>query len=177
MKETKASRWLLLIALAVSFYNVGLIWLTQVSSYRLWPYVGPAEFEAYHGAWWRSIQPVLILAGGLAVLSPLAMPRWRPPRVPLWAVWLGIVLQATVWALTAVFWAPLQARLVQVWLPDGTLNPDFDLLLNTHWMRVALVTGYGALLFWMAARSFLSDEEDAMAVTAEAAIGASSTDE
>ena len=31
------SRWLLLVTLASSWFNVGLIWMSQVSVYPLWP--------------------------------------------------------------------------------------------------------------------------------------------
>jgi hypothetical protein len=49
----------------------------------------------------------------------------------------------------------LQARVVEARLPDGSLAPDYLLLLGTHWLRVALITASGALAFWMAMRSFL----------------------
>ena len=49
------SQWLLLCTCALSIYSVGNIWPVQLSSYRLWKYVGRSEFHAYHLAWWHSI--------------------------------------------------------------------------------------------------------------------------
>jgi hypothetical protein len=164
-KHRTVSQWLLLICLAVSFYNVGAIWLTHVSVYPLWPYVGSAEFEAFHLAWWRSIWGVLLPAGGLAVAGAVAMIWLRPPGVPARAVWLGITLQVLVWALTAAWWGPLMARLHQVTGP--VYGPLYDQLMITHWGRVALFSAYGLLLFWMAGRSYLArGAEGAVANTA-----------
>jgi hypothetical protein len=144
-----ANRWLLLIALAVGFYNAGQIWLTQVVCYPLWGYVGRAEFPVYHVVWWHSIWGVCLGPAGLAALGTVAMLWLRPPGVPAGAVWLGLGLQAATWILTALWWAPMQARMA-----DGGFSvPTFHLLLSTHWLRVALVTAYALLLFWMTMRS------------------------
>ncbi len=43
------AQWVLLTTLAASFYGVGNIWMTQLG-WRLWPYVSPGEFAAYHNA-------------------------------------------------------------------------------------------------------------------------------
>jgi hypothetical protein len=145
-----ANRWLLLVNLAVGFYNVGLIWLTQVVCYPLWGHVGKAEFSQYHLAWWHGIWGVCFVPAGLAVLGAMAMLWLRPPGVPASAVRLGLALQAATWVLTALWWAPLQMRIEE----GGFSVPVFRLLLETHWGRVALVTAYGFLLFWMAARAW-----------------------
>jgi hypothetical protein len=154
--DVSAGRWVLLITLAASFYSVGTIWETQMS-YGLWAVVGPADFAAYHDAWWSltGIQLVVFPMAAVAAASSIAMLRWRPPNVPFRAVWLGIALQVAWMVLTAVWWAPLQARVVEARLPDGSLAPDYLLLLGTHWLRVALITFYGIVAFWMAMRSFL----------------------
>ena len=54
------NQWLLLATCALSLYSVGNIWPVQLSSYRLWKYVGPREFHAYHLAWWHSIWGVIL---------------------------------------------------------------------------------------------------------------------
>jgi hypothetical protein len=148
------NRWLLLLNFAIAFYNVGTVWLVQVSCYPLWAVVGRGEFEAYHEAWWHSIWGVILGPGLFGFLGAWAMLRWRPARVPERAVWLGIALQVAVYLLTAVWWAPLMARLVEVVGPSGAPTPLFRLLLSTHWGRVALFTAYGLLMFWMVRVSF-----------------------
>jgi hypothetical protein len=146
---------------AVAFYNVGTIWLVQVTCYPLWAVVGRDEFASYHEAWWHSIWGVILGPAGFGLLGALAMIWWRPPRVRLRAVWLGVGLTVAVLLLTAVWWAPLMARLTQAVNPDGAWTPEFRLLLTSHWLRVALVTAYGLLVFWMALVSFAPEESEA----------------
>jgi hypothetical protein len=156
----RSRQWLLLLTLAAAFYDVGTIWMVQLG-YWLWPHVAPADFGHYHGAWAVGILPVIFPAAGVAFAGSIAMLRWRPLGVPAWAVWLGATLQVVAWGLTAVLWGPIQANLHFATLPDGSLNPQFVLLFDTHWLRVALHTAYGALLFWMAAQSFLAERPPA----------------
>ncbi|MGI8691034.1 MAG: hypothetical protein ACR2M3_20835 [Thermomicrobiales bacterium] len=145
----------LLITLAASCYSVGTIWMVQVS-WRLFAYVGPAEFPDYHRAWWlgpRGIQPIVFPLAGLAFLGSVAEFRWRPSHASVAAVWLSLTLQVLAYVLTAAWWGRWQAQLHRVRLDDGSLNPLYQRLLSTHWLRVALLTAAAAPQFWMAVRS------------------------
>jgi hypothetical protein len=51
-------------------------------------------------------------------------------------------------------------RLVEVVDPSGTPTPLFRLLLSTHWLRVALFTAYGLLMFRMVSVSFGLGEKE-----------------
>ena len=84
-----AGWWLLLGNLALSFYCTGTVWLVQLSSYPLWVYVGPNEFQGYHIAWWHSIWGPVLFPAGLAFASALALIWYRPARVPAWALGVG----------------------------------------------------------------------------------------
>jgi hypothetical protein len=140
-------RWLLLFNLAAGFYGVGNVWLVQLTCYPLWTYVGPAEYEAYHNFWWHSIWGDILFPSVLAFLGAIAMLRWRPFGVPKGALWLGVGLQVLLWVLTALMWGRWMAQLIQVSGPVyGAL---FHKMLVTHWLRVAIVTGYGILQFWI----------------------------
>jgi hypothetical protein len=156
--------WMPLITLFMSCYNVGTIWMTHLS-WRLWRYVGRAEFESYHHAWWFGIwgiQPVIFPPAILATLGSIAQLRWCPPRVPALAVRLGVALQVATWLLTATLWARWQGQLKQVRLEDGTLHPLYRRIMSTHWLRVALVTASGILQLWMSVRGFLPPDRNAM---------------
>ena len=145
------NQWLLLATCALSLYGVGNIWPVQLSSYRLWRYVGPREFHAYHLAWWHSIWGVILAPAVLVFFGSLLMLWWRVPGVPRWAAWAGFALQVALVLGTALWWGPLMARLEQ---PNGELAAErFHLLMRTHWLRVAIVTAYGTLTLWMVARS------------------------
>ena len=145
------SQWLLLATCAMSLYSVGNIWPVQLSSYRLWRYVGPREFHAYHLAWWHSIWGVILAPAVLVFVGALLMFWWRAPGVPPWAVWAGLGLQLALVLGTVLWWGPLMARLEDS--GGGLATARFELLMRTHWLRVAIVTAYGALTVWMVAQS------------------------
>src|SRR5512138_1072945 len=141
------TRWLLVAAAVLGIYAVGNIWPVQLSSYPLWAYVGQREFHAYHVAWWHSIWGVILAPASLLFVVSVLMLWWRPAGVPGWAVWAGFGLQLALLLGTALWWGPLMARLST---PEGGLVRGlFPLLLRTHWLRVAIVTAYGALAVWM----------------------------
>ena len=145
------SQWLLLGICALSLYGVGQVWLVQLSSYRLWAYVGRNEFRAYHAAWWRGIWGVILAPAALLIVGATLMLWWRAPGVPAWETWLGCALQTTLVLGTAVWWGPLMARLEQ---QGGGLSLErYRLLMTTHWIRVAIVSAYGALVLGMVAQS------------------------
>lgn len=140
-------RWLLFLTLALSAFGTGQVWLVQLSSYRLWAYVGPREFHTYHLAWWHGIWGVILAPALLVFAAAVVMPWWRAPGVPAWEVWLGLALQLALAIGTAAWWGPLMARLEA---PGGGLSSDrYALLLSTHWLRVAIVTAYALLALAM----------------------------
>jgi hypothetical protein len=145
------NRWLLIITVFLSVYGVGQIWLVQLSSYHLWNFVGAREFQAYHDEWWRSIWFVVMAPTILVFIASVLMLWLRPPGVPAWAVWLGFALESMLAVGTAVWWGPLMARLVDP--VSGLIQPLYQELMLTHWIRVFLVTCYGLLAFWMLIRS------------------------
>ena len=157
-RDEMIARWVQLITLAASCYNVGTIWMTQFG-YRLWALIKPGEFATYHRTWWegwQGVQPIVFPSGIIATLGSLAQLRWRSPRIPRWLALANLIVQIQSWLWTAIFWAPLQARLQQTRREDGTLDPGYRRLLTTHWLRVALFSANGALQFWMAVISFLA---------------------
>src|SRR5215469_4940881 len=86
-------------------------------------------------------------------LGAVALFWVRPSGVSRRQAWLGLVLQVIVYASTAAWWAPLMARLVK---PDGEmLLRDYQLLMSTHWIRLALITAYGISSFYMLIQSMV----------------------
>lgn len=146
-----ASQWLLLLTCVLSFYGAGQVWLVQLSSYALWPYVGDKEFHAYHAAWWRSIWGVVLAPAAVLLVAAALMLRLRAPGVPEWACWCGAALQAALLVGTAAWWGPLMARLEAS--GGGLLPQRYRLLMRTHWLRVGLVSAYAALALWMLSQS------------------------
>ncbi len=144
-------RLLLLGTSALGLYAVGNVWLVQLVCYRLWKHVGPREAFAYHIAWWHSTWGVLFVPAGVVFLGALALLWTRPIGVNGRLVWLGLSLQLVIYASTAVWWAPLMVRLVT---PDtGMSLRGYQLLMSTHWIRLALITAYGIASFYMLIKS------------------------
>jgi len=142
------SQWMLLLTLAASSYDVGTIWMVQIG-YRLWPYVAPNDFDAYHGAWWLKIIPVVFPVAALALFGSMAMIWWRPSGVMPTPLWLNVILQLATPALTLALWGRWQAQTHFARLVDGTLDPTYARIMGTHWIRVALITANGLLALWM----------------------------
>jgi hypothetical protein len=159
-------KWILLLNLAFSMIGAGQVWLVQLSSYRLWAFVGPHEFHSYHIAWWHSIWFPLFIPAGLAIICTIGLFWFRPAAVPRSSVWAAIALISAIYLLTYIWWAPLMALIgatpaefqaVFKWGPlldvvglrNKTQVQLYDLLLFTHWLRVALLSAYAILIFLM----------------------------
>jgi hypothetical protein len=97
----------------------------------LWAFVGAGEFQAYHWAWWRSIWFVVMGPTVLVPTRSLCRDILGPPED-----------------------TPSGRMMARLANPEtGLILPLYRELMLTHWIRVALVTGYGLLAFWMLLRS------------------------
>ena len=136
-----------LLQLASTLALVGLIWTIQVVQYPLLSKVGLDAFPAYHAG--HSSHITLVVAP--LMLTELATALYllvvRPPSLPAWALWLGILLVAVVWLSTAFLQVPRH----------GTLSAGFDaeahrFLVASNWLRTFAWTARGALLLWLTSR-------------------------
>ncbi len=142
------AQWVLVVTFATCFYNVGTIWMTQFG-WRLWPYVAPDDFSAYHAAWWAMIKPVIFPVAAIAFFGSFALIWWRPAGVTAAPVWLNVVMQVVTYTLTAAFWGRWQAQTQFATLPHGGLDPMYLRSMSTHWVRGAMITISGLSTFWM----------------------------
>lgn len=156
-------RWhaLVLANLALSFYNVAIIWTMQLDVFYSWRYIPSDLFGQAQGQHFLRLfitvfpQALLttILAGLLLKLRPKAIMRW-PLR-------LAFGLQLLLWLLTAILWGRWQGQIAT--LPPGASAPMlgpanhrlYQTLLNTHWLRVGMITVYALIAAWLAKRTFL----------------------
>ena len=142
------SWWLLFATALLSVWNAGIIWFTHIAVYPLWPLVGPVRFHGYHLAWWHEMWPAFGPVGLMLLCSILLLWR-RPEGVSRLLLWIGVLLQLTVHALTAFFWAPIQASMST---PEGMSVAKYQELMSTHWLRVAFFWVYAGLMIWIVAR-------------------------
>lgn len=145
-----------LASLSAASYNLGLVLMVH-HGWRLWQHIGSDEFPAYHRAWWfgrDGLQPILWpgvavhALGSIAQLGPTGDPA---PKSLRWAV-LG--LQATSGLLTAVWWGRGQSQLQQATQPDGSIDPRYERLLKSHWLRVGLIAAAAACQFAITRQAF-----------------------
>lgn len=132
--------WVLIWTTALAWYHVGFVWLVQVVAWPLFAYVGRNEFDSYHQAWWRGIRYILFVPSALVFLGGLYLLFVPPAGVPEWLLGLAFGMYLLMYVLTAAWWGPQQAKLAD------TASPRFRLIIRTHWLRTALVSGY-ALCF------------------------------
>src|SRR5579859_3572088 len=151
LRSLTRSEWLLLITLALSWNGTGNVWLTQLS-WSLFAYVSGPNFAAYHQAWWIGVQLFTLPLAILVYVCAIAQLRWRPAGVSAWMAWVGVGMRTAMNILTVVWFGAGQARLTQAVLPDGSLDPFYVQLVQTQWVRVALVTAFALLELWMTIR-------------------------
>jgi hypothetical protein len=142
------AQWVLITTFAATFYGVGNIWMTQFG-WRLWTYVAPDDFGAYHNAWWAMIKPVIFPVAAIAFFGAIALIWWRPAGVTATPVWLNVGLQVLIYVLTAALWGRWQAQTHFARLPGGGLDPLYVRSMSTHWIRATMITLSGLTVFWM----------------------------
>lgn len=134
----------LLANAAAAWFLTGLIWIVQVVHYPLFASVGRDGFATYESAHARLITLVVGPAMLAEAAAALALAFARPPAVPAWAAWTGLVLLAAIWLSTFLVQVPLH----------GTLAGGFDAdaharLVATNWFRTAAWTARALLAAWL----------------------------
>ena len=57
-------------------------------------------------------------------------------------------------ACSALLWGRWHLQLQQVWLAGGAVNPLYQRIVQTHWLRVGIVTAFAIVELWAAAKPF-----------------------
>jgi hypothetical protein len=127
---------LLILNLAVGFYNVGTIWAMEIDIFRSWKLVGP-DFHRVQQAHWKKLPYWIFTPVGLAFIGSIALVLYHPLGSPAWAIWGVPTAQMLSLALTAIFWGPWQAGLSKD--PRGSESPFLARILETHWVRTLLI--------------------------------------
>jgi hypothetical protein len=134
---------LLLLNLAVGWYNVGTIWAHEVDIFRSWRLVG-TNFGAVQLAHWRKLPYWVLAPAGAALVGAVALAVDHPAGVATWAIDGALAAQALSAGLTGLLWGRWQAALSRD--PRGADSPYLGRILATHWLRTALVTTSALLL-------------------------------
>jgi len=146
---------LLVLNLALAFYNVGTIWAHEIDIFRSWRLVKVESFRAVQAAHWRKLGYWIFIPVGLAFLGGILLVGHHPARSPSWAIDGALICLMLSCVLTALFWGRWQARLAAD--PLGSGSPYLGRILATHWVRTALVTAYAGFLLVAAAVAFVPE--------------------
>ncbi|HEX6971518.1 MAG TPA: hypothetical protein VF234_04815 [Limnochordia bacterium] len=141
---------ILITNLAVSWYNVAVIWLMQLDIYPSWAYVPSEIFGRLQGMHFYQLFLTVYPQAILATVLSFVMLRRRPTGVARPLLVSGVVIQCSLWLLTALLWGRWQG---QIALPTSTPTPAlgpantalYETLVQTHWLRVALITAYALI--------------------------------
>lgn len=144
--------WAFLVTLAFTLYMTGMIWSMQVFEYPLFALVGRSEFPSYHAAHNRSLPFFVILPSVLALGSAVVLFWIRPAGIPLWSVALVVALDLAILVSTAVWQAPLHARLDR----EGFSAKVISILVQSNWIRTILWTINALLLLSMTATALFA---------------------
>ena len=153
-----AARWIFLSAFALVFYGTGAAFIESFVNYSSWHLIGRDEFIQYHQFISPRILTYLVAPLLLGTVFTVLLLRFRPPAVPIWAVWVAIALQAIVWASTAAIQLPIQIQLSA----HGLSLPAIERLIATNfWFRRVPYGLCAGLFLWMASRVLRTSENHA----------------
>jgi len=133
----------LLISLALAWYNVGTIWAHEVDIFRSWQHIG-ADFHRVQQTHWKKLPYWVFAPVALALAGSIALFWYHPAELPSWAMWGFFGCQALSLVLTALTWGRWQAALSAD--PLGARSPYLHRILQTHWLRTTLITAAALLL-------------------------------
>jgi hypothetical protein len=141
----------LLLNLALAFYNVGTIWAHEIDIFRTWKYLDPKTFKIVQGVHWHKLPYWVFVPVGFALVGSIALFWYHPANIPVWKIWSAFLLQFLSHILTAVFWGQWQAKLSTD--DRGGASPYLSKILKTHWIRTALINGYGFMMLFITIQS------------------------
>ncbi len=147
--------------LAVAFYNMAAMWLFQLDVYPSWSGIPTADFGPAQNTHLLAVAAAVFPPALAATVFATILVVTRPRTYPAGLLRAGLVLQTVTWALTAFVFGPWQGRLTEggasVDVAPRALGPAnehaYHAFVYTHWVRVALVTAYAALAWWLAVRT------------------------
>ncbi len=137
----------LLLNLVLAYYNVGTIWALEIDIFRTWKLLDTKTFHNVQDVHWKKLPYWVFLPVGLSFIGSIALIWFHPDKIHIWEIWLAFAAQFLSHFLTVILWGPWQAKLSKDTL--GGASPYLAKILNTHWLRTALINIYGLMLLYM----------------------------
>jgi hypothetical protein len=146
---TDPTRTFLLANVALSFYLAGAIWAVEVDIFRSWKLI---DFPIVQKVHWHKLPYWVFAPLALALIGSIVLIRYHPAGSPSWAIWGNLSCQTLSLILTAAFWGRWQAKLSTD--PAGPKSIYLAKILNTHWVRTALISAYAVIMLVWAIKLF-----------------------
>lgn len=135
-------QWLAAVHAGATWFMTGLVWFVQLVHYPLLARVSPSSYTDYHRLHTRLttslVVPVMAVEGATAALL-LAL---RPPFVPPFWLWGGLLLSLLIWASTALVQVPAHRLMCRAFDPS-----EHRRLVRNNWVRTAAWSLRGLLSF------------------------------
>ncbi|MEO7598297.1 MAG: hypothetical protein ABIV50_05160 [Opitutus sp.] len=145
--------WPFILAFAFTCYANGAAFIESFVNYPSWHLIGAKEFLGYHHFISPRIVAFLVVPGLVGFVLTIAMLKWRPAVVPLWAVWVAIILQLVVWVATALIQIPIQIQFSSAGFSE---DRSALLMVSNFWLRRIPYALTAALFLWMMHRAISS---------------------
>jgi hypothetical protein len=151
-------RWIFALAFALVFYGNGAAYIESFVNYPSWHLIGDDAFLNYHKFIGPRVIAFLVVPAVLGTVFTIVLLWSRPAVIPLWSVWVAILLQLVVWISTATIQIPIQFQLAE----QGASPALLERLMETNWwLRRIPYSVCAALFLWMATRAVAPKERDA----------------
>lgn len=142
-------RWTFLAAFAFVFFANGAASVESFVNYPSWPLIGADEFTQFHRFIGPRVIAFLVAPALIGTALTILMLWLRPRAVPLWAVWVAIVLQVVNWVSTVAIQLPIQFELTA----NGLSVPLIERLIETSfWLRRVPHMAVAGLFLWMGSK-------------------------
>jgi hypothetical protein len=137
------SHYLLLAWAALSFWELGQIWLVQIVTYPLFAKVGAADYAAYHQYYTKRIPLVVIIPGFAGFLLPIPL-AFFGPSVPVWMTAANIIMGIIGLLVTVGLEIPRHNK-----LEKGKNEGMIAELIRYNWPRTLSITAQAAVTMFM----------------------------
>jgi hypothetical protein len=140
--KSSVSDFLLLLGVAMAWYNVSSGWIAQLTIYPMYADMSTYGPQAFHGFGhgYLSRLPIIVLPAGVMCLA-WALLLWVPCRnVPKWLVWTIVAFCVAFVAVT-----PIPATAQDRMYEEGFSNAVQTRLLWSNGIRAIIFTAIGIL--------------------------------
>jgi hypothetical protein len=134
----------LILWAALSFWELGQIWLIQIVVYPLFARVGEAEYIGYHSFYAKRIPLPVIVPGFAGFLLPIAL-AFFGPAVPVWMSAANILTGIIGLLVTVLLEIPRHNRL-EAGGKNDTLIAE---LIRYNWPRTLSITAQSVVTLLM----------------------------